>query len=61
LHLAVDAQIIWDGPEVAAFEGAQRLLRFTMREMLRSEAALPLRWSAAAQSPLLDATGAWDG
>jgi hypothetical protein len=59
LYLAVDAQIIWDGPEVAAFEGAQRLLRFTVREMLRAEAALPLRWGAAAQSPFLDATGAW--
>ena len=61
LYLGVDAQIIWDGAEVAAFEGAQRLLRFTVREMLRSEAALPLRWGAAAQSPFLDATGAWRG
>jgi len=61
LYLAVDAQIIWDGPEVAAFEGAQRLLRFSVREMLRTEAALPLRWGAAAQSPFLDATGAWGG
>lgn len=59
LYLAVEAQIIWDGPEVAAFEGANRLLRFAVREMLRSEAALPLRWGAAAQSPFLDATGAW--
>jgi len=61
LYLAVEAQIIWDGPEVAAFEGAKRLLRFTVREMLRTEAALPLRWGAAAQSPFLDATGAWKG
>ena len=61
LYLAVEAQIIWDGPEVAAFEGAKRLLRFTVREMLRTEAALPLRWGAAAQSPFLDATGAWGG
>jgi len=61
LYLAVDAQIIWDGPEVAAFEGAKRLLRFTVREMLRTEATLPLRWGAAAQSHFLDATGAWGG
>jgi len=61
LYLAVHAQIVWDGPEVAAFEGAQRLLGFTVGEMLRTEAALPLRWGAAAQSPFLDATGAWGG
>jgi uncharacterized protein len=61
LYLATGAQIIWDGAEVAAFEGAKRLLRFTVREMLICEAALPLRWSAAAQSPFLDATGAWGG
>ena len=61
LYLAVDAQIIWDGPEVAAFDGAKRLLRFTVREMLRTEAALLLRWGAAAQSFFLDATGAWGG
>jgi len=61
LYLAVDAQIIWDGPEVEAFDGAQRLLRFTVRQMQRSEAALPLRWGAAAPSPYLDATGSWGG
>jgi len=59
MYLAVDAQVIWDGPEVDAFEGAQRLLRFSVRQMQRSEAALPLRWGAATQSPYLDATGSW--
>jgi uncharacterized protein len=59
LYLAVDAQIIWDGPEVEAFAGAQRLLRLSVRRMLRSEASLPLRWGSAAQSPFLEATGAW--
>lgn len=59
LYLAVEAQIIWDGPEVAAYGGAQRLLRLSVRRMLRSEASLPLRWGSAAQSPFLDATGTW--
>ncbi|HEX4328495.1 MAG TPA: pyridoxamine 5'-phosphate oxidase family protein [Burkholderiales bacterium] len=59
LYLAVEAQIVWDGPEVEAFGGAQRLLRFHVREMRRSEAVLPLRWGAATQSPHLGATGAW--
>jgi len=59
LYLAVTADIIWDGPEVAAFEGAQRLLRFKVQSMKRVEASLPLRWGRAELSPVLEATGAW--
>lgn len=59
LYLAVEGSVIWDGPEVEGFTGALRLLRFRVREMLRLEAALPLRWGAAAQSPFLGATGTW--
>ncbi|MEO6017668.1 MAG: pyridoxamine 5'-phosphate oxidase family protein [Polaromonas sp.] len=59
LHLAVTAEIIWDGPELRAFEGAQRLLRFKVQSMRRVEASLPLRWGAAELSPVLQATGAW--
>ena len=53
LYLAVDATIIWDGPELKTFAGAQRLLRFQVREMLHVEAALPLRWGTAHPSPHL--------
>ncbi|HEY3046720.1 MAG TPA: pyridoxamine 5'-phosphate oxidase family protein [Polaromonas sp.] len=59
LYLAVTAEIVWDGPEVEAFEGAQRLLRFKVRSMKRVEASLPLRWGPAELSPVLQATGAW--
>ncbi|WP_332778107.1 pyridoxamine 5'-phosphate oxidase family protein [Polaromonas sp.] len=59
LYLAVTADIIWDGPEVAAFDGAQRLLRFKVQSMKRVEASLPLRWGPAELSPVLEATGAW--
>jgi hypothetical protein len=59
LYLAVTAEIVWDGPEVKAFEGAQRLLRFKVRSMKRVEASLPLRWGPAELSPVLQATGAW--
>jgi predicted pyridoxine 5'-phosphate oxidase superfamily flavin-nucleotide-binding protein len=48
LYLAVTAEIIWDGAALAAFAGAQRLLRLRVRESLRVPAALPLRWSAVA-------------
>ena len=59
LLLAVDAEIVWEGEEVAAFAGAQRLIRLRIHEARLMEAALPLRWSAADLSPQLLATGAW--
>jgi uncharacterized protein len=61
LYLAVDAQIIWEGEEVAAFEGAQRLLRFRIRSATLVEDGLPLRWSEAELSPALAGTGTWSG
>ena len=59
LYLAVEAEIIWDGAEVRAFDGAQRLLRFHIKQASRVEASLPLRWGAAELSPVLAATGSW--
>ena len=59
LYLAVTAEIIWDGPELQAFEGAQRLLRFHVEAMRRVEASLPLSWGPASISPQLAATGQW--
>ena len=59
LYLAVTAEIVWEGPELQAFEGAQRLLRFRVQSAKRVEASLPLRWGAAELSPVLQATGAW--
>jgi len=59
LHLAVNAQVIWDGPEVEAFAGAQRLLRMQVESVLHRPGALPLRWGAAELSPHLEGTGDW--
>ena len=59
LYLAVSAEIVWDGSEQEAFDGAQRLLRFRVQTVRRLHAALPLRWGAAEPSPALDATGVW--
>lgn len=59
LYLAVHAEIIWEGEEVAAYAGAQRLLRLTLRHARLTPAALPLRWGPAEQSPFLNATGGW--
>jgi predicted pyridoxine 5'-phosphate oxidase superfamily flavin-nucleotide-binding protein len=59
LYLAVHATIVWEGPEVATFAGAQRLLRCRLTHALRLEHALPLRWGAVQPSPFLDTTGRW--
>jgi predicted pyridoxine 5'-phosphate oxidase superfamily flavin-nucleotide-binding protein len=59
LYLACDAEIIWNAAEIGAYEGAERLLRFHVRELTRVEASLPLRWSEARLSPFLERTGEW--
>lgn len=59
IYLAVTAELIWDGPEVATFAGAERLLRFHVEQAIRVEASLPLRWSAAEFSPALAPMGSW--
>lgn len=59
LYLTVDAEIIWEGAQVDAFEGAERLLRFRVREARRVAGSLPLRWGEARLSPVLGRTGSW--
>ena len=54
LYLAVAAEIIWEGEQVDAFEGAERLLRFRVCAARYVQAALPLRWGAAQLSPFLE-------
>ena len=61
LQLTGRAYIIWDGPQVQAFAGAQRLLRVTVDEGVWMPAVLPLRWSAPEFAPQLAETGAWRG
>ncbi len=60
LHLAGDAEVIWDGAEVRAFAGAERLLRVRLRAVVRRPGALPLRFAAPGFSPLLERTGDWE-
>jgi predicted pyridoxine 5'-phosphate oxidase superfamily flavin-nucleotide-binding protein len=59
LQLTGRAEVAWDGPELEAFAGARRLLRFDVAAGLLRERALPLRWTAAQQAAQLAATGAW--
>lgn len=61
LQLTGDAELILDSPEIASFEGAERLWRFTPRKIIRRPGALPLRWKFRADgwSPHSLMTGRW--
>jgi predicted pyridoxine 5'-phosphate oxidase superfamily flavin-nucleotide-binding protein len=59
LYVAGEARIIWDGPDVAAFAGAQRLLQFRLNTIRRVSNALPIRWSPVRYSENLASTGIW--
>ncbi len=59
LYLTGTAEVIWDGPDVEAFAGAERLMRFTLEEGRLVHGALPLRWSRPVFAPQLVATGEW--
>ncbi|MGU7811402.1 pyridoxamine 5'-phosphate oxidase family protein [Burkholderia sp. AW49-1] len=58
LYVAARAEIVWDGPLVASFEGAQRVVRFHVREVRRMRAVLPFRWSAVERAPQFAAMAA---
>lgn len=59
LLLTGTAEVIWDGPELAAFAGAERLLRFTVERGLWIDGAVPSRWSAPEFARELERTGSW--
>ena len=59
LQLAVVARVIWSGPEVDQFVGAQRLVQFQVVRARRARAALPFRWSEAEPATQLARTGSW--
>ncbi|MBB6249472.1 hypothetical protein FHS74_000005 [Nitrospirillum iridis] len=45
LQMTGDAQVVLESPEIAAFQGAERLWTFRPRRVVRRPAAFPLRWS----------------
>jgi len=59
LELTGGAESVWDGREVEAFAGAQRLLRVRVTSSRWFPAALPLRWTTPQQAPQLADTGTW--
>lgn len=59
LHVGGRAEVIWDGPEVESFAGAERLVRLHVEQVVRRPGVLPLRWTFREYSPVLEATGSW--
>ena len=59
LQLTGRAEVILDGPEIAAFQGAERLWRVHVRRVVRRPGALALRWRFDSWSPTALATGQW--
>ncbi|MDX1401079.1 MAG: pyridoxamine 5'-phosphate oxidase family protein, partial [Kiloniellales bacterium] len=59
LYTTGKAEIIWDGDQLEAFAGAERLLRFKVEEVIFVEGSLPLRFDFQNYSPMLEHTGSW--
>lgn len=62
LQLTGDAEVVLDSPEIAAFQGAERLWTFRPRRAVLREGALPLRFAFRPEgwSPNSLMTGDWD-
>lgn len=60
LQVAGRTEIILEGPEIAAFQGAERLWTLTVEHVVRRHAVLALRWKFEALSPNSLMTGSWE-
>ncbi|MEM8689180.1 MAG: pyridoxamine 5'-phosphate oxidase family protein [Pseudomonadota bacterium] len=60
VYMTGTTKIIWDGPEVDRFTGAERLIGFSAEEIVHVERGLPIRFSFDAYAPNLKATGDWE-
>lgn len=61
LQISGDAAVILESPEIAAYQGAERLWRVTPRRIVYRPGALPLRWTFRQDgwSPQSLKTGSW--
>ncbi|MFL1523549.1 pyridoxamine 5'-phosphate oxidase family protein [Pseudomonas sp. O230] len=60
LHLSGRTEVILEGPQVEAFQGAERLWTFEVEQVVRRPAALALRWRFDGVSPTSLLTGTWE-
>lgn len=59
LALTGTAEIEWEGPEVASFAGAERLVHVDVDEGVVLRGMVPFRWSNADYAKQLARTGSW--
>ncbi|MVV50816.1 2Fe-2S iron-sulfur cluster binding domain-containing protein [Pseudomonas sp. PB120] len=59
LQVAGRTEIILEGPEIAAFQGAERLWKLTVEHVVRRAAVLSVRWQFEGFSPNSLMTGSW--
>lgn len=59
LHVQGNVEVLWDAPETASFQGAQRLWRLHVKRGWRRPGAIPLRWSLLEYAPTTLLTGSW--
>lgn len=59
LQLSGRTEIILEGPQIEAFQGAERLWTFEVENLVRRPAALALRWRFDGMSPNSLLTGNW--
>ncbi|SCW67885.1 MULTISPECIES: pyridoxamine 5'-phosphate oxidase family protein [unclassified Pseudomonas] len=62
LQMSGSAQVLLDDPQINAFQGAERLLRFTPQRIVHRPAAIALRWKDQEEgdSPNSLMTGSWE-
>lgn len=62
LQMTGSAEVLLDDPQIAAFQGAERLWRFKPQRIVYRQAALPLRWAEQPEgdSPNSQMTGSWE-
>jgi ferredoxin-NADP reductase/predicted pyridoxine 5'-phosphate oxidase superfamily flavin-nucleotide-binding protein len=59
LYLAGKTEIVWEGPELKAWVGAERLWKVTISHGWRLQNALPFRWTFQDCAPTTELTAAW--
>jgi uncharacterized protein len=59
LQLSGRTELILDGPEIATFQGAERLWQLRVERLVRRPAALALSWQFQGYSPNSLLTGTW--
>ena len=62
LQMTGSSEVVLDGPEIAAFVGAERMWRFRPERVVYREAALSIRWDVVEDgaSPNALITGSWE-